>query len=90
MPAARAAQMELQETSSSAPPAPKAKPVTETQLREMAKRAIARRFPGTSERVTLTFTVTMSRACAEELAMKAIRQGRNLGDVVQTWLAEGA
>jgi hypothetical protein len=40
--------------------------------------------------VTLTFIVTMSRARAEQLALQAIREGPNLGDVVQAWLAEGA
>jgi hypothetical protein len=49
----------------------------------LARKAIARRFPGNSPRVTST--IPLSRSRAEELAMRALREGRNLMDVLQEW-----
>jgi hypothetical protein len=60
----------------------KAKPVTAAQIRAMAKTAIARRAPGQGKRVTLALRITLTRERAEELSAAAIREERNLEDVV--------
>jgi len=60
----------------------KAKPITAAQIRAMAKTAIARRAPGQGKKVTLTLRITLSRERAEQLSEAAIREERNLEDLV--------
>ena len=61
---------------------PKAKPITAAQIRAMAKKAIARQAPGESKRVMLTLRITLTRERAEQLTEQAIRETRNLEDLV--------
>jgi len=65
------------------PPPPKSKPISSDRLQRMAEAPIARQAPAVSSTVTLTFTVTLRRSRAEQLAARAIREGKTLADVVR-------
>ena len=59
------------------------KPITAAQIKATAKRAVQRRAPGQSKKVTLTLRITITRERAEQLSEAAIREERSLEDLVE-------